>query len=360
MTLLITGGAGFIGSQVIASLGDAAQIVVLDNMHPQVHGERASNPRYASNVEFIRGDVTDPTFWDSVLRKHRPTTVLHLAAETGTGQSLRQASRHTHVNVNGTAEMLDAFSRASFEPEAIILTSSRAVYGEGMWLDADTQTPFYADARSQPLLSEHEWLPRGKNGQIGTPLPHDASSVFPRPSNVYAATKLAQENILAAWCTALGVSLSILRLQNVYGAGQAVGNPYTGVLTHFARVALAGEVIEVYEGGDIVRDFVSVRDVADAILASIRSPAAPDAYRLVDIGSGRARTLLEVAEVLAQTSGAPKPRVTDNYRLGDVRAAFANIDAAGVELDYKAKVDLSEGLRELVGWVKRDEADGEN
>ncbi|QYF72669.1 NAD(P)-dependent oxidoreductase [Cryobacterium sp. PAMC25264] len=225
MTILITGGAGFIGTRLLAELESGSDVVILDSLHPQVHGEAAVEPHFDGRVRFIRGDVTDPIMWDELLKSVAPSTIVHLAAETGTGQSLLQASRHTYVNVHGTAVMLDALARNNVLPRSIILTSSRAVYGEGAWESAETGDRFYGQPRTAQQLEGAQWSPLGPEGQTGEPIPHEALSVEARPSNIYAATKLAQENILISWCASMSVSLSILRLQNVYGAGQALRNP---------------------------------------------------------------------------------------------------------------------------------------
>jgi dTDP-L-rhamnose 4-epimerase len=358
LTLLITGGAGFIGTKLISALESDVDIVVLDNLHPQVHGQNAdfvSQP----NVRFVRGDVTDPGVWNDLLPTIRPSTVVHLAAETGTGQSLLQASRHSNVNVNGTAVMLDALARHDVVPFAVVLTSSRAVYGEGAWLGDSSGEPFYAEPRAAAQLDRKEWAPRGRQGQTGTALPNDATAVFANPSNVYAATKLAQENILTAWCTSLEVGLSILRLQNVYGAGQALRNPYTGVLTHFARQTITGAPIELYEGGGIIRDFVHVSDVVGAILSAITSPPTDNGHRTLDIGSGAPDTLVNFAsQLVAIGNGLPLVH-TDKYRLGDVRSAFASNVAASAELGFHARTSFEQGAAELLEWARNEISRGE-
>jgi dTDP-L-rhamnose 4-epimerase len=358
MTILITGGAGFIGSRLHTSLGHD-DIVVVDNLHDQVHGSEAMAPSDRSGLRFLRGDVTDAEMWDGLLADVVPTTIVHLAAETGTGQSLHQSARHTNVNVNGTAVMLDALSRKGVLPQAIVLTSSRAVYGEGQWQNSATQELFYGEPRVASRLDAREWLPVGPRGEIGEPLPHRASRVEPRPSNVYAATKLAQENILTAWCASMEVSLSILRLQNVYGAGQALRNPYTGVLTAFARQVLSGNQVEVYEGGGIVRDFVHVSDVAAAVTAAVHRPAAHERRRLVDIGSGHPDSLHSFASVLARQAEGSSIATSDRYRLGDVRSAWADNTEAEAELDYRPSVSFEDGSQELLVWAEKEIARGE-
>lgn len=349
-TILISGGAGFIGTKLATQLVSSHKVVLLDNLHPQVHPSGEWPPETPAGVERRRGDVTDGVIWSSLIDEYAPDVIVHLAAETGTGQSLTESSRHTAVNVTGTACLLDALSNSGHRPESLVLASSRAVYGEGLW-ETTSGDRYYAKPRGEQQLEEEAWGPVGPNGEQGASLPHNARSVEPRPTNVYAATKLAQEHVLSAWCTSMGVPLSILRLQNVYGAGQALMNSYTGVLTFFARQAVAGKHIDVYEGGGIIRDFVHVDDVVRALLAVIETPPATGS-RLLDIGSGSAGTLLDYATVLSEVAGSPPPVATAAYRLGDVRAAFADIGPARTEIGYEPMVGFREGVEGLLAFAR--------
>jgi dTDP-L-rhamnose 4-epimerase len=299
----------------------------------------------------VPADVTHGPNWDAVLKAVRPTTVVHLAAETGTGQSLTESTRHAMVNGVGTTQMLDGFTRAGHVPEHFVLASSRAVYGEGAWSAAGET--FYPDARLHDDLVAGRWDPTGPDGAAATPLVNRAATTEPRPSNVYAATKLLQEHLLAAWSTAMGPALSVLRLQNVYGPGQSLTNSYTGVLTFFSRVALAGEPIDVYEDGAIIRDFVFVGDVVAALAAAVERPPA-DRRRTVDIGSGEPSTILEVAELMADLRGAPDPKVSGRFRDGDVRAASADIAEAERELAYAPRTKLRDGVAQLLDWAEQE------
>jgi dTDP-L-rhamnose 4-epimerase len=295
-------------------------------------------------------DVTIPTQWDALLKLLRPDVIVHLAAETGTGQSLSEASRHSRVNVVGTTEMLDALTRAKHVPSHILLASSRAVYGEGRWIDQSGST-FYAAPRDLHQLESARWDPSGPEGTVGEvrPLPHRATEVEPRPTNIYAATKLAQEHILTSWVTARGSSLSVLRLQNVYGPGQSLTNPYTGIVSLFAQLAHEHQSIPVYEDGEIVRDFVYIEDVVAALSAA--SVARTDSVMTVDIGSSEPVTVSQLANEIARQGDAPTPTVTGAFRLGDVRAAYADISVAENSLGYTPKTTLSSGIQQLLAWV---------
>jgi dTDP-L-rhamnose 4-epimerase len=345
--VLITGGAGFIGSALARRLVKSGyDVAVMDMLHPQVHGEgRAID--LPQSARMFTGDVTHSPDWDAVLRLFRPSQIVHLAAETGTGQSLSHATRHGSVNVVGTTQLLDALSRSALVPDQLVLASSRAVYGEGAW-QCGTQT-FYPQPRSHAQLQANIWDPKGPNGQPAVPLASSAGQTEPRPTNIYAATKLAQEHMLAAWTAAHDTNLSVLRLQNVYGPGQSLTNAYTGIVALFARLARAKSVLEVYEDGRIVRDFVFIDDVVDAIYATVQNPA-PGA-RCLDIGSGVATTIHELARKVAAICGAPEPIVVSKFRDGDVRAASCNIDPAEDSLGWRPRWALEDGLHSLLEWI---------
>jgi dTDP-L-rhamnose 4-epimerase len=349
-TVLITGGAGFIGSNLAAKLaarGD--EVILVDSLHPQVHtGGWPDN--LPDTVTMLPFDVTIPTQWDALFKMVQPDVVVHLAAETGTGQSLTEASRHGRVNVVGTTELLDGLSRAGQVPSRFVLASSRAIYGEGRWV-TDGHEEFYASARDVRQLESARWNPSSPDSATGgvTPLAHRAGWIEPRPTNVYAATKLAQEHVLSSWASARGSALSILRLQNVYGPGQSLSNPYTGIVSLFARLAREHRTIPVYEDGEIIRDFVFIEDVVAALAAACVSDVT--AITTVDIGSGESVTLLDLAVEIAHQAGAPEPEVNGLYRLGDVRAAFADISGAHQLLGYVPTTNAAKGVSLLLDWI---------
>lgn len=351
-SVLITGGAGFIGSALSHRLVKAGyDVAVMDVLHPQVHGNQATIDLPAG-TQLFTADVTHAPDWDAVLRMFRPTKIVHLAAETGTAQSLFQATRHGAVNVVGTTQLLDALSRSAHAPDQLVLASSRAVYGEGAW-QSGAQV-FYPVSRGHAQLTAGIWDPQGPNGSSAVPLPSCAGRTEPRPTSIYAATKLAQEHIMAAWAPAHGTSLSVLRLQNVYGPGQSLTNSYTGIVALFARLALEGHSLEVYEDGQIVRDFVYIDDVVAALFAAIEQPAAQPLC--LDIGSGVATTVHELARMISEICGAPDPIVVAKFRDGDVRAARCEIGAATTELNWQPRWTLDRGLRVLLDWISKQPA----
>lgn len=344
-SVLVTGGAGFIGCALadrIAARSD--RWVVMDSLHPQVHQGSVSPASLDGVAEVLVEDVTDPEAWDRVLGVIRPEIVIHLAAETGTAQSLDEASRHARVNVVGTTEMLDAFGRNGHRPQHVILSSSRAVYGEGQWKSAEG-TVYQPGQRSHDQLAAAQW-----DFADSVPLPNFAESTIPSPTSVYGATKLAQENILRAWGGARGIPVSVLRLQNVYGPGQSLINSYTGIVSLFSQLARSGKSIPLYEDGLIGRDFVFIDDVADAFAAILE--AGPDSLRpILDIGSGHQHTIRDLAHAVAQFYGAPEPVVSGQFRDGDVRSAWANVDRSEEVIGWKPRWSLEAGVGRLQEWI---------
>jgi dTDP-L-rhamnose 4-epimerase len=346
-SVLITGGAGFIGSALARRLVTACyDVAVMDILHPQVHGE-SPEIDLPPSVRLFTGDVTHAPDCDAVLRLFQPAQIVHLAAETGTAQSLSEATRHGSVNVVGTTQLLDALSRSAHVPDQLVLASSRAVYGEGAWQCGSEV--FYPQPRSHAQLLAGIWDPQGPTDDPAVPLPSCAGRTEPRPTNIYAATKLAQEHILSAWSAAHDTNLSVLRLQNVYGPGQSLTNSYTGIVALFARLAGEQQALEVYEDGRIVRDFVYIDDVVEALFAAIERPATE--ARCVDIGSAIPTTIHELARTIAGICAAPEPIVVAKFRDGDVRAARCDIEPAKKELDWRPKWALEDGLRALLDWI---------
>ena len=347
-TCLVTGGAGFIGCAISRDLADAFdRVVALDNMHPQIHPSQARPAELDERVELRRLDVSVAEDWDALLAEVVPDVIVHLAAETGTGQSLTEASRHANVNVVGTTQMLDALVRHEIRPDKIVLASSRAVYGEGKWVDAAGH-PSYPGQRTHAMLEAGQWDFTGL-----TPSVQSSAEVKASPANVYAATKFCQENLVTSWCGSFGVTPVLFRLQNVYGPGQSLINPYTGIVSLFARLAKQGQSIPVYEDGQIVRDFVFIDDVASAIVAGVlHSPATSTPY---DIGLGERTTIMQVAQAIAERYGAPAPHVTGQFRDGDVRAAWADTARARRALDWEPRIGVTEGINRLCDWIDAQE-----
>jgi dTDP-L-rhamnose 4-epimerase len=343
---LVTGGAGFIGCAISAGLSARFdRIIAMDSLHEQVHKIQARPAALHKHVELLRLDITDPASWDQLLRDFHPDAVIHLAAETGTGQSITAAARHTHINVTGTAVMLDALARHRRIPARILLASSRAVYGDGAWENPISGEIIYPGARSRDQLARGEW-------DYGTlrAVPSTACLTKATPASVYGATKLAQEHVIRAWCDGFGTSPAIARLQNVYGPGQSLSNPYTGIVALFCRMARAGKSIPLYEDGKMLRDFVLIDDVVSGLLAVLDAPEiAPHPY---DIGTGRAASIHDIGAAIAGLYDAPGPWISGQYRFGDVRHASCKIEATASALAWRPKIQIAEGLSRLKQWIE--------
>jgi dTDP-L-rhamnose 4-epimerase len=343
--VLVTGGAGFIGcalSQKLASKAD--RWVAFDSLHPQVHSSKGRPSDLHEAAELIVGDVTVAEDWMELLSDFTPDLVIHLAAETGTAQSMFESSRHALVNVVGTTRMFDALGEAGVRPERILLTSSRAVYGEGRWADSAGEFK-YPGIRSKRQLDAGEWDFAGL-----TPIPSDVIATWPRPTSIYGATKLDQEHLLASWGAANGSRVTVLRLQNVFGPGQSLTNPYTGIVSLFSQLARAGQSIPIYEDGHIVRDFVVIDDVVSAISAAL-SWDQRSMVETFDVGSGVASTIENVASWLSEYYGAPSPHVTGQFREGDVRHASCSIERTKSTLNWTPNFSVSDGLESLQEWL---------
>jgi dTDP-L-rhamnose 4-epimerase len=350
MKVLITGGAGFIGTAFTKLLIErsGAEVVAFDNLLQQVHPTGRPPEDFPAQARLVKGDIRDMAALDALLSGFSPDYVVHFAAETGTGQSMHEASRHASVNVVGTAELLDALHRNNIVPKRLLLSSSRAVYGEGAWISAKDDK-FYPGARTQAQLAAAEWDFNAPDGSPARPAPHDAASVNPNPTSIYGATKLAQEHVMAAWAAAHDVPLSVLRFQNVYGPGQSPNNPYTGIVNIFHQIARRGEVIPVYEDGNIGRDFVFIDDVVDACAAALLSPApGKTSY---DVGSGVVLTIHDIARVIARMHKAPEPQICGKFRVGDVRWAVAAVQPLADDLNVLAKVPFATGVQVVGEWL---------
>lgn len=349
--ILITGGAGFIGSHLADELlENGYRVRVLDSLDPQVHGETQGPPDYLSaEVEFIRGDVRDRDVLTEVLKG--VSGVIHLAAAVGVGQSMYEIAHYTSVNDLGTAILLEVL--ASQPVEKVVVASSMSVYGEGLYRDAAGQT-VAVDERKRAQLAQADWEIRGEDGKELMPVPTPESKV-PEASSIYALSKFVQERQCLIWGEAYQVPTTALRFFNAYGPRQALSNPYTGVLAIFASRYLSGKRPLVYEDGFQQRDFVNVHDVAQACRLALESPRSGG--EVFNIGSGQPVTIREIADEMAGVLNCEhlEPEIIGKYRVGDIRHCFADISKAQRLLGYEPSVSFPSGLSELAEWLVQQE-----
>jgi dTDP-L-rhamnose 4-epimerase len=351
--VLITGGLGFIGLALARKLIRRGMTVrLLDNLSPQIHGA-VPQPELGTlleeqQVEVMRGDVCQRQDWVSALND--VTSVVHLAAETGTGQSMYRIGDYTSTNVLGTALLLDVLANDRHQVTKLVLASSRSVYGEGTYRCAGCGL-VYPPIRSLDSLQAGQWEPLcpsccGPIHPVATPEIARTS-----PASVYAATKLAQEDLVRIAANALGIPFLIFRLQNVYGEGQSLNNPYTGILSIFSNRIRQGKVIALFEDGQESRDFVHVSDVSEAMVLGLESDGGDGLT--MNVGSGEQVSVHTIARSLQrQFTESSTLVVSGQYRLGDIRHNFADVSAIGQALGFSPRVSLEEGIARFVHWVK--------
>ena len=349
MDVLITGGAGFIGSNLaekLILLGHS--VTVVDNFSSQVHAKNAPVSE-KSNSEIIKCCVTDPIAMRDVVSD--ADVIVHLAAETGTGQSMYRLMHYSKTNVLGTANIFEIIGRAkNIRLKKFLLASSRSIYGEGSYF-CESHGIVTGRPRQRDDLVSKKYEPRCSQCEnFVTAVATNETSLL-SPLSHYAAQKLHQEQIGKIACDAFGVPFIPLRLQNVYGPGQSLTNPYTGILSIFSALLKNAQPVNIFEDGFESRDFVYISDVVDAFVTCIENEIPPQPY---NIGSGVATTVIDVAENLQKLFGTNSQlNVTHEFRLGDIRHNFADIRRAAQHLGFSPKVGLQDGLSLLSKWVDR-------
>ncbi len=356
--ILITGGAGFIGSHLADKLVQKGYHVrILDNMLPQVHGDNNELPDFIKHrVEFVRGDVRNLDDWRKAL--DGMDAVVHLAAETGTGQSMYEIQRYCDTNIGGTARLLDLLTNEPHTIKKVVVAASRAIYGEGMY-ECSEHGVVYPLAREDEVMKNGDFLIKcpmcGKNVKL---LPTSEDTKI-HPTSVYGITKQVQEQLVLTVCKALGISAVTYRYQNVYGPRQSLKNPYTGILSIFSTRIRNNKTINIFEDGEEARDFVYIDDVVEATIAGLENNDVR--YESFNVGSGVLTTVNEVVKQLMKSFGKEVPIcVTGMYRIGDIRNNYADINKAKELLGYEPKVSFEEGIQKFVAWVQQQEdmADG--
>jgi len=355
--ILITGGAGFIGSNLALSLIEKGYVVtVLDNLSEQIHGinPEQSSPLYLSikgKVNFILGTVTSRADWEKAIADNE--VIVHLAAETGTGQSMYQVSHYVNVNISGTAIMLDLLANTKNAVRKIVVASSRAIYGEGKYMSAELGAVYPAHRLADDMnKGQFEVTYPGVSGALQLVGTDEESTIH--PSSVYGITKYNQEQMVMTVCPTLGIAPVAFRYQNVYGPGQSLSNPYTGILSIFSTLIKNKMPINIFEDGKESRDFVFIDDVVTATTLGIENAGADG--QVFNVGTGVAITVMQVASLLVHHYGIEVPlQITGNYRLGDIRHNFADLSKIERLLGFKPAFSFEEGLRRFTDWVNQQE-----
>ncbi|RRO01997.1 NAD-dependent epimerase/dehydratase family protein [Pectobacterium aquaticum] len=354
--ILITGGAGFIGSNLALKLiNKKYEVVVLDNLSPQIHGDDFScSPLYLSikdKVEFIHGSVLSKNDWLRALKG--VDAVIHLAAETGTGQSMYEIEKYTDVNIKGSSIFLDILANTTHSVKKIIVASSRSIYGEGRYFSEGYGDVYPLERKDSDMANGDFEVKCPLSGQEVTLLPtHEDSKIH--PSSIYGITKQVQEQMFLVMGKSLGIPTVAFRYQNVYGAGQSLSNPYTGILSIFSTRIKNGNVINIFEDGLESRDFVYVDDVVDATILGLEKSEAD--YKVFNVGYGEPIDVLEVANTLKVSYNVNVDVVVSgNYRLGDIRHNYADLTKIRTELGFEPKVSFRDGITKFTAWVEKQD-----
>jgi dTDP-L-rhamnose 4-epimerase len=354
--ILVTGGAGFIGSNLALSLIRKGYIVtILDNLSKQIHGEDPDTSflykSIADKVIFINGDVRSREDWEKALIDQ--DAVIHLAAETGTGQSMYEIYKYSSVNIGGTALLLDILANSQHAIKKIIVASSRAIYGEGRYY-CPTHGEVYPLTRNEKDLI---------NGSFECTCPvceknvellstHEESKI--QPQSVYAVTKYNQEQLFLLTGKSLNIPAVAFRYQNVYGPGQSLSNPYTGILSIFSTQIKNNNPINIFEDGKESRDFVYIDDVVNATILGLENENAN--FNVYNVGTGEQINVLHIAETLIKLYRSKVPvNITGNFRLGDIRHNYADLTKIRRDLNFTPGYQFEEGITKFIEWVNSQE-----
>lgn len=354
--VLITGGAGFIGSNLALKLiSKGYNVTVLDNLSPQIHGDnpQESSPLFLSikdKVNFILGTVTNKSDWELALKDQ--DAIIHLAAETGTGQSMYEVQKYVDVNINGTALMLDLLVNNSYPVKKVIVASSRSIYGEGKYISKELGV-VYPTQRTADYMDQKDFEVKYHGSSELELVATDEESKI-HPSSVYGITKQNQEQMVLTVCSSMGIAGVAFRYQNVYGPGQSLKNPYTGILSIFSTQIKNGNKINIFEDGKESRDFVYIDDVVEATILGLEKEEASN--QVFNVGTGIATSVITVADQLVKNYNIDVPiTISGNYRLGDIRHNYADLTKIKKYLGFEPKVSFEEGIKEFTQWVNTQE-----
>tara|TARA_B100001093_G_scaffold305440_1_gene291378 strand:+ start:85634 stop:86764 length:1131 start_codon:yes stop_codon:yes gene_type:complete len=357
--ILITGGAGFIGSRLALHLLDKGyNITVLDNLSKQIHGSSKNSYLYNSikdKVNFILGDVCKISDWRLAIKNQ--SAVIHLAAETGTGQSMYEVTKYNHVNVLGTTNLFDVLANESHNIQKILIASSRAVYGEGRYFSHNFGD-VYPLSRSEKRLKNKIFEPSLDSNDCKLILKATHEEAKISPASIYAVTKYNQEQVTMLMGKTLNIPVISLRYQNVYGPGQSLSNPYTGILSVFSTRLLNNNDLEIYEDGNQSRDFIYIDDVVDATTLALEKD--DKLSYVLNVGYGKPISVLSVAKQLMKNyEKNQKINITGKYRLGDIRHNYADLTQVKNTLGFYPKFTFAQGILNFTNWVRQQKVEND-
>ena len=356
--ILITGGAGFIGSNLALKLVDKGYTVtVLDNLSTQIHGENPEENSFLflkikDKVKFIKGTVTSKEDWKTAIIEQ--DAIVHFAAETGTGQSMYEIEKYTDVNIGGTAMMLDLLANEQHSIKKVVVASSRSIYGEGRYWSEDLNAYVYPKHRTDDYMSAGDFEVKYKGATKPLQLVATDEESKIHPSSVYGITKQNQEQMIMTVCPTIGIAPVAFRYQNVYGPGQSLSNPYTGILSIFSTLIKNGKDINIFEDGKETRDFVFIDDIVTATILGLEKEEANG--EVFNVGTGEATDVITVANTLVKNYGADTNiKISGNYRLGDIRHNYADLTKIKALLGFEPKYNFETGIRKFTDWVLTQE-----
>lgn len=353
--VLITGGAGFIGNEIVKKLYSIYEVIVLDNFSPQIHGDNYEESYLYQNIKdkcsIMKGDVRSRE--DVAKALDGVDYIIHLAAETGTGQSMYEINRYSDVNIMGTSNLFEVILKHKLSVKKIILASSRAVYGEGMYFCKEHGV----------VVPRSRDIDAMKNGEFEVKCPVCACEVELRytteecpltPISYYAYTKIAQEKMLEVLCPTMNIPYTIFRYQNVYGAGQSLSNPYTGILSIFSKLLLRNQELNIFEDGKESRDFIHVSDVAAITCNALENEAAN--YQCINVGSGERVSVMQIAETLKRLyTSDSEIKTSGDFRKGDIRHNIAEMSRGRNLCGFAPIYTFEKGMEEFAAWVKKQD-----
>jgi len=351
MKILITGGAGFIGAHLtIELISNGHEVIVLDKLSPQIHGANKDKSYLFNLVKdksiFIEGNILFSETLNEFIKEI--DVVVHLAAETGTGQSMYNIYDYVNNNSLGTARILEMLVKCRNSVKKFVLASSRAIYGEGAYYCYDHNI-VYPGSRSIDDM---------RNGDFECKCPYCNSKITPIPTNenskvspksIYGITKYNQEQLVKSVCASINVPYTIFRFQNVYGRGQSISNPYTGILSIFSSLIMQNRKLNIFEDGDESRDFIHVQDVVDSIIMDINSQSNNEVY---NVGTGQRIKVIHIAQTLYNLfEKTENYEISGDFRIGDIRHNYADIKNIQDKLGFNPRIKFDDGLKDLVNWI---------